>query len=386
MAIPVEAANATMARTGLIDREALRQRVSNALTTSDYHALAMAYDAFAVQSAVARDTSTASYYLRLAMGIEPNSALLLAHYAGLQISAQQYADALPYAERAARLAPDRADVLALLGFASFFSDRTAAAITAWKRSLALRPDANIAKFLAKAEREQRAQANFGEQDTGHFTLHYEGSQSSPQLRKELLDALEADFNELVLFFGISPRQSIPVVLYSAEAFTGVTQAPAWAEALNDGKLRIPVENVDSVTPELARVLKHELTHSFINQITHARCPQWLNEGTAQLMEGAGSSHGAALARIYAEHRQLPLATLEGPFTNLPAGTATLAYSEALTAVEYIRDQNSVSDVVSMLKRIGQGMTGEEALRATIHSSYGDLDDEIGRSLQNRYRH
>ena len=42
---------------------------------------------------------------------------------------------------------------------------------------------------------------------------------------------------------------------------------------------------DEVTPDLARVLKHELTHSFVGQKTHGRAPTWLQEGIAQWMEG-----------------------------------------------------------------------------------------------------
>jgi hypothetical protein len=367
-----------------VDRHAIRQWIAEAGASGDAHAMAVAYDAAAVQSAIAHDHVAAGSYLRLALGIEPESPVLLAHYAGLLISQQQYAEAVPYAERAARLEPNRADVQALLGFAYYFSDRTAAAAAAWKRSLELKPDSTVATFLAKAERDQRAQRNYAELDTGHFTLHFEGGQTTPELRRQLLDLLEADFNELVSVFGVAPRQSIPVVIYTSRAFTEVTQAPAWAEALNDGKLRIPLEGVSGITAELARVLKHELAHSFINQITHARCPQWLNEGVAQMVEGR-ASNGAALARLYSQHRQQPLAALEGPFASLPGPAAALAYGESLATVEYIRDQYGFSDVVRMLQRIGGGMTPEEALRATIHSSYSDLDGEVAQALTRRYR-
>ena len=43
-----------------------------------------------------------------------------------------------------------------------------------------------------------------------------------------------------------------------------------------------------MTDELARVLKHELTHSFVGQKTDGRCPVWLQEGIAQYMEGKRS--------------------------------------------------------------------------------------------------
>ena len=50
----------------------------------------------------------------------------------------------------------------------------------------------------------------------------------------------------------------------------------------------PVEGLTTVTDELARVLKHELTHSFVGQKTDGHCPVWLQEGIAQYMEGKRS--------------------------------------------------------------------------------------------------
>jgi len=57
--------------------------------------------------------------------------------------------------------------------------------------------------------------------------------------------------------------------------------------------------MNSVTPELSRVLKHELAHSFINQVSGGRCPQWLNEGIAQALEPKSlSSRGRRLAELF----------------------------------------------------------------------------------------
>ena len=63
--------------------------------------------------------------------------------------------------------------------------------------------------------------------------------------------------------------------------------------------------MDSVNAEMARVLKHELAHSFINQVSHARCPQWLHEGIAQLIEPKSlGSNGRPLARLFAAEREI----------------------------------------------------------------------------------
>ena len=61
------------------------------------------------------------------------------------------------------------------------------------------------------------------------------------------------------------------VLYTKQEFRDITLAPSWAGGLNDGRIRVPVEGLNSVTPELSRVLKHELTHSFVYQMSLEMC-------------------------------------------------------------------------------------------------------------------
>src|SRR5262249_33427977 len=149
-----------------------------------------------------------------------------------------------------------------LRHAQFASDRTAEAIASWKRSLDLRPDPQIKQLLAKAQREESAETDFAQRESSHFVLHYEGKQTSDTFRPQIISVLEADYDDLVRDLGTPPRDSILVTLYTQQAFFDVTRAPSWSGAINDGKLRIPVSGLNSVTSELARVLKHELAHSF----------------------------------------------------------------------------------------------------------------------------
>src|SRR6266566_3922686 len=282
-------------------------------------------------------------------------------------------EALPYAERAVRLAPDSPDTLTVLGYAQFASDHSRDAIRSWRRSLSLRPDPVVEKLLAKAERETRAEADFSERESSHFTLRYEGKQSSEELRRQLVSTLEAEYDDLVRTLGVSPRSSIPVVLYTGQAFFDVTQAPSWSSAVNDGKLRIPIEGMTSVTPELARVLKHELAHSFVTQISNGRCPQWLQEGIAQAMEPKSiSGHGLSLARMFAADHEIPFNALERSFMQLSTIQAAIAYDESLAAVQYINETYGMSDIQRVLERLAQGSSTEAALRAVVHSDYAQL--------------
>ncbi|MGB9235727.1 MAG: peptidase MA family metallohydrolase [Terriglobales bacterium] len=327
----------------------------------------------------------AKIYYDSALRFQPNNATLLVYYAACLMRTGQVSLALPYAERAVRIAPDSPDTLAMLGFVQFAGDHTAEAIRWWKKSLAVRPDATVRQYLEKAERESSAESDFSQRESSHFNLHFEGKDTSESFRRDLLATLDGDFDDLVREFGYSPRSNIAVTLYTQQAFFDVTRAPAWSGAINDGKLRIPLSGVTSITPDLARVLKHELTHSFVSQLTGNRCPTWLNEGIAQMEEGKSSaSNGRPLAQAFAGGAEIPYNMLEGSFMSLSGVEAMLAYAESLAAVEYIRDTYGMGEIQHILERLGQGSSTEAALRSTIHCDYRQLHDDMARWLAGRY--
>jgi hypothetical protein len=240
-------------------------------------------------------------------------------------------------------------------------------------------------MLAKAEKDAAIEADFAERDTGHFTVRYEGKQTTEAFRHQILDVLEKQYDDLSSSFGTVPRDNILVILYTNQAFFDVTQAPAWTAALNDGKLRIPVSGLETVTAELVRVLRHELAHSFINYISRGRCPQWLHEGVAQVVEPRNlGRHGRALAQVYTAQRSLPFNVLESGFMSYSGAEAVLAYDESLAAAEYIKDTYGFSDIRRVLERIGEGSSAEAALRGTIHSDYGQLEADLGKFLTSKY--
>lgn len=326
---------------------------------------------------------SAQKYLDTALRFDGQNPTILNYYAAVLVRTGNGKDALSYAERAVRIAPDSPDTLTVLGFAQYASDHERDAIQTWKKSLELRPDATVKAMLARAERDSAAQTNYSEHESSHFTLHYEGSKTSESLRGQILETLEADYDDLLRQFGSGP-QNVSVVLYTDHAFFDVTQAPSWTGAVNDGKLRIPVQGVSTITSDLARVLRHELAHSFINQLSNGRCPQWLNEGLAQSIEPRHLSNGARLAELFAAQQEIPLNMLEANFMRYTGLEARLAYDESLAAVQYIQDTNGMTDLQRVLQRLGEGSSTEAALRETIHSDYAQLQDDIAKYLASRY--
>jgi len=324
-------------------------------------------------------------YFENALRFQPENSTVLIYYAALLVRTGNSSQALYYAQRAARTAPDSADAYTMLGYAQFASDHTKDAIASWKRSLSLRPDAKVEQMLAKAQREQNVESDFAQGESSHFVLHYEGKQTSDALRSQILAALESDYDELVRDLGNPPRDSILVTLYTEQAFFDVTHAPSWSGAINDGKLRIPISGLDSMTSELAHVLKHELAHSFITLLSGGRCPTWLHEGIAQYLEPRSlSADGHQLSLLFKAQRNIPMNALEGNFLRFSAAQSYVAYAESLAAVSYIVDSYGLSDIQSILQRISQGNSTEAALRATIHSDYGQLESDLARYLADKY--
>jgi SLT domain-containing protein len=64
--------------------------------------------------------------------------------------------------------------------------------------------------------------------------------------------------------------------------------------------------------------------------------------------------------------------------------AVLAYDESLAAVQYIDDTYGISELQRILHRLSEGSSTEAALRATIHSDYGQLQIEVGKYLADKY--
>lgn len=324
-------------------------------------------------------------YFDSALRFQHESPTILNYYAAALIRMGRAKEAVSFAQHATRVAPDSADAFAVLGAALFAADRTRDAIMAWKTSIRLRPDTAIQKYLEKAERDMKAQADFSELASNHFTLHFEGKETSESLRRQILMTLESGFESLSREFNYIPRENIPVFLYTEQAFFDVTQAPSWIGAINDGKLRIPVSGVESVDSELARILKHELAHSFINQMSGGRCPTWLHEGIAQVLEPKTlGNRGARLSQLFAQQHEIPFNGLERGFMQFSSLEAMLAYDESLGAVEYITDSYGTSELPQILSRIGQGSSTEMALRATIHDDYAQLRDDVAHFLLNKY--
>jgi tetratricopeptide (TPR) repeat protein len=321
---------------------------------------------------------------RTALIYAPEEPVLLMNVAYVHLRRSEYKQSLDYLERARRVAPDNSDVSKLAGWAYYGLNKLDQAVAEWKKALALRPDAEVQAALDKAQRDKKEEENYKENESSHFTLRYNGA-AAPALARDVLRTLEFHFSAIESELNYSPPDSIGVILYTQQAFADITKAPGWVGALNDGRIRVPVQGLSGVDQELSRVLKHELTHSFVGQKTHGRAPTWVQEGLAQWMEGQRSGENAAvLAQIYTQGHAAPLGRLEGSWMGMGGDTARYAYAWALANMEYIVQADGMGDVERILDRIGAGMTTEAAVKEVLHSDYSDIMQSTAEYLRKTY--
>jgi tetratricopeptide (TPR) repeat protein len=321
------------------------------------------------------DTPSAIDHYREALSFAPENLGLLLNLAVLYLQQSQFTTALDPLERARRISPDSPDVAKLTGWAYYGANKMDLAVAEWHRAEKLRPDADVEHALEKAERDKAEEESYREGETAHFSLKYNGS-ATPDLARGIMRALEDDFRDLESQLDFTPPDSIGVILYTGQSFADITRAPSWVGALNDGRIRIPVQGLTAVTPELARVLKHELTHSFIGQKTHNRAPTWIQEGVAQYMEGRRSTGTAGALLNAAGQGELPsLASLEGSWMGLGGGAASYAYAWSLAVVESIIQTGSITDITRLLDAIATAPNTEQALRDVLHDDYADLQQQ-----------
>jgi hypothetical protein len=320
-----------------------------------------------------------------ALGYDPTSIKLLQDVAYFRLRRGEYGSALEYLQRARKVAPNSADVAKLTGWAYYGLNRLAPAVEEWKRAQEIHPDEDVAAALAKAERDLAAEREFREDGSEHFVLKYDGSSVSA-LAPGILQQLESDFQSVSTTLNYRPSERIGVLLYTSQAFADITHARSWVGALNDGRIRIPIQGLTSVTPELARVLRHELTHSLVGGKTRGRCPVWLQEGIAQWIDGSQMTPGGAakLLALYDRHEDPSLALLEGSWMNFDQEFAANAYGWSLAIVESLTRAGGPSDIEHLLERVAVDSSTEAAVRSSLGFDYAGLNQHAAEYLRKNY--
>jgi tetratricopeptide (TPR) repeat protein len=270
-------------------------------------------------------------------------------------------------ERALALAPQFTAASLLLGDILYRGSDLDTALRVYEAALAYAPaDKMLNARIEALRREAALHRDFFQSQGSHFTVLFEGP-ADEALARRAIEILESAYFRVGAALSTFPERVVTVVLYTREQFRDITRSPQWAAGAYDGRIRIPVQGVDSDSQELERVLTHEFTHALVQSIAPRGVPTWLNEGLAVLFEPTGEAWTDT--QLSNPGPRLPLEQLAGSFERLAKDEARLAYAQSAGLVRAMLNHGGPAAVVGVLQDLAAGESFPSALERRLFISY-----------------
>lgn len=302
----------------------------------------------------------------------------------LYLASKELGSAQAHLSRAFAEQPQRADVaLGLAEALSELDDRAAALDVLYraKENGAVHP--NIDTLVRRLEREVDAEWDFVRVETPHFDLDFDEA-VAPELVDQISAALETAYQSVGALLGHYPERPARAVLYGQEDFHLLTQTADWAQGVFDGRIKVPLRGFDADDATLAPVLRHEYAHHVVRELAGDRCPTWLNEGVAMWAEGSNDQRDRWAAERLSDAPLVPLTTLRGSFSRMPAEQAERAYAQSYMAVLHLLDRHGSRSLIGLLEALGRGERLGAAFRNELRQPLSDFDAEVARELRARF--
>jgi tetratricopeptide (TPR) repeat protein len=276
------------------------------------------------------DAAGAARTFAEALSLHPDHPVLLL---GSGVAAHRQGrskDATVPLQRALAIDPRLTPASILLGQIAYDGGDIAGAIAIYEKALTHAPaDPQLTTRLGAWRADAEANRGFVERRIDRFRVMFQGH-ADDALAARATGILESAFWRIGKALGSYPSEPVVVMLYTEKQFRDVTLAPEWAGGLYDGRIRVPAAGAAQRPRVFERVLVHELAHAMVATIAPRGVPTWLHEGLAQHFEG---DDPVPARRRLQKYGVIPLRYLEGSFTHLTAGQATLAYDESLVVVD-----------------------------------------------------
>jgi tetratricopeptide (TPR) repeat protein len=367
-----------------LSQEALKRLRDNLKATPSERAkmeLVVALNSAASLEMAQGNLAAAMAALEEALGLDERNPAILSNLAIIYLQMGDYRSAEELLRECLQINDRDQRIHYLMGEAYYGQEKIPQAIAEWNQALQFGPNSDITKRLAKAQQEAGIHNDLAALQSTHFILRYDQKVSDQQLGRQILATLETLYSRLSNELTSQGPATVAVIVYPNQTYFDVTRAPSWSGALFDGKIRIPIKGLTTVTPELRATLIHELTHSFIASLPGRGCPAWFNEGVALLQEGqSAASLRAMLTELHQSNRLIHLSSLQESFTTLKANAADVAYAESLAAVEHIVAHFGKPAIKNILELMAQNYNFENAFNTALRRSVSDFEAEWERSL------
>lgn len=221
-----------------------------------------------------------------------------------------------------------------------------------------------------------SEPNYTTFDTPRFTLYVAKADDNDavytkNIANTAIEVLNQSTEEYSKVFKTKINNKVVLRFLTPAEFKKSTGAPEWTSAMfYRGEISIPLRNNKSVNiNEMKRALKHEYAHAIIADLSNFRCPAWLDEGMAQILEGqVNPVLGPALRNWVAGNELLPLSWLMNGFTSLENKLVPVAYAQSLFATRKIIEEKGFETILEYLKLLKNNSIEKEAFEKAFKTS------------------
>jgi tetratricopeptide (TPR) repeat protein len=329
--------------------------------------------AVAAKAGAERRFDAAAALIERAVSIAPDSLPARRMQLGLRLTSGDWAGAEQAGRALLALSPADAEGARGVAYALVRQDRSREAAELLQAFLASHEDAEARSLLARIQHDSSVEQNLEEAKLSHFHVRYDG-EAHEDVGREILRLLDRHYATLVRRFDHEPAQPIAVILLSSKSYYDATGAPAWSGGEYDsfdGRVRIPIAGLSpALSPDLDPVLIHELTHSFVADLSAGVAPRELQEGLAQYMEGRH------IADLDAD-RLRALATGR-------LGGVSGFYFNSLWLVEDLVSQRGTGGINDLLAAMASSGNADQAFRSVYGSDLATLKSQAAERLRRRY--
>ncbi len=214
---------------------------------------------------------------------------------------------------------------------------------------------------------------FDRVETEHFIVKYD-SKADPGIGEFIANYLEGIYPELTEDYETPIEGKTTIEIFPTHRAFGVriTGKP-WIHTVGAATGRVialasPRDKTTFGAYNLARVLKHEFTHTVTLEATKNRIPHWFTEGLAVYQEDAPRSFDwcELLADAVRRDRLFTLDSIDWGFIRpRRASDRQMAYAQSEWMVEYIVDRFGYDIINTMLTRFRDSKTRDHVFREDL---------------------
>lgn len=238
-------------------------------------------------------------------------------------------------------------------------------------------------LMDKISKESSVESGFQTLSNSHFLIQFDGDRADDVV-DEVTEVLGEAYREIGHRLGRYLEGQVPVIIYTGAQFRQASGSPLWAAALYDGKIRLPIGEIRYSRERLKQLVTHEFTHCVLHELSAGKCPAWLNEGLAQLLEGrtVNQSLTENVRKAITDGKLLRLDHLQNTFMNLPhPELVSLAYDQSfLLTMRIVENQGmfTLLDAFEQMRR--EDKSGGEILAEALFKDNDSLLADFARNF------